>query len=321
MDAPVTVIVNASSGTPRGGEFSADLAARFRSAGVNASIAMAGPGELVSQVRHALIEKPRMIVVGGGDGTLNSAASMLIGTDTAMGILPLGTLNHFARDLGIPPDVDAAIRTIAGGHVRKVDVGAVNDRYFLNNSSLGLYPRVVAGRIALQQRLGHGKANALVRAAFAVFRRYPFLDVRIDIDGTGISRRTPFVFIGNNRYEMEGFGIGSRARLDEAVLSLYVANHTGRFGLLRLMVRALFRRLDQAKDFDIASARSIVVDTRHAGLRVANDGELFHMQPPLDYRILPGALSVVVPRPAAALAADSAANPAADSAADAAASG
>ncbi len=295
MDTRVSVIVNASSGSPKISGFSADLAGRFKSAGVEAEIRLVKPDEIVAEVRRAVIVKPDLIVIGGGDGTLNAAAPMLVDTDTALGILPFGTFNHFAKDLHIPLDLDGAVRTIADGQTLKVDVGAVNDRFFLNNSSLGLYPKVVAERDALRQQLGREKWPALIWAGFVVFRRYPLLDVRIDIDGTALARRTPFVFVGNNRYEMEGFRIGERARLDEAVLSLYVANRTGRLGLLRLAMRALFKRLKQSKDFDMTSAKSFGVETRRDRLRVANDGELCYMRAPLLYRVLPAALSVVVP--------------------------
>ena len=297
MTTRVPVIVNASSGSQQTGEFSADLAKRFKSAGIEVEITIADPSEIVAQSRRAAMAKPHLIVVGGGDGTLSAAAPTLVGTETTLGILPLGTLNHFAKDLRIPLDLDGAIETIAKGRTAKVDLGAVNERFFLNNSSLGLYPRVVAGRDALRQRLGRRKLPALIWAGIAVFRRYPFLSVRIAIDGDELVRRTPFVFVGNNRYEMEGFRIGERPRLDEGVLSLYVANRTGRLGLIRLALRALFKRLEQSQDFDTASAKSFNVETHHGRLQIANDGELCYMRPPLHYRVLPAALSVLVPRP------------------------
>ena len=299
MGARVSVIINASSGAPKISGLSADLAGRFKAAEFDPDIRLVNSPEIAAEVRRAVAAKPGMIVIGGGDGTLSAAASSLIGTGTALGILPLGTLNHFAKDLHIPLDIEGAVQTIAGAQTLKVDVGAVNDRFFLNNSSLGLYPKVVAGRDALQQRLGRGKLPALIWSGLGVLRRYPFLNVRIAIDGTELARRTPFVFVGNNRYEMEGFRIGERARLDGAELSLYVANRTGRLGLLLLALRALFKRLKQSKDFDMTAATSMQVETRHDRLRVANDGELCYMRTPLNYRVLPAALSVIVPRPAA----------------------
>ena len=304
MSAPLPVIVNVSARSKQAGGVASDLSARFGAAGIEADIRMTEPEQIGVEVRRAASERPAILVVAGGDGTLNAAAPLLIGSESALGIVPLGTLNHFAKDLGIPLDLDGAIRTIAGGRTASVDLGMVNDRYFLNNSSLGLYPRVVAGRDALQQRLGRRKLPALLWAGLAVFRRYPFLNVRIDIGGSELVRRTPFVFVGNNRYEMEGFRIGERLRLDGGVLSLYLANRTGRLGLIGLAIRALFKRLEQSKDFERAAARSFQVETRHDWLRIANDGELCVLATPLRYRVLPAALQVVVPlRPAAAAAA------------------
>ena len=295
MDARVPVIINASSGSKRGDEFSADLTNRLKSNGVKSDIRLIAPGDLAAELQRALSNRPGRVVIGGGDGTLSAAAAKLVGTDVALGILPLGTLNHFAKDLRIPLDLDAAVQTIASGHTVKVDVGSVNDRCFLNNSSLGLYPEVVADREALRQRLGQTKWRAFASAAVTVFRRYPWLNVRIDIEGVEWRRRTPFVFVGNNRYQMEGFGIGQRAQMDAGVISLYIANGTNRVGLLRLALRALFNRLRQSKDFDMTTARSFEVETRHEQLRVANDGELLWMRTPLQYRVLPSALKVIVP--------------------------
>ena len=299
MNTQVTVIVNASSGMHEGDDFARGLGNRFKSLGIDADVRLTRSTEIVVEVQRALADNPKMIVLGGGDGTLNTGASMLIGTNVALGILPLGTLNHFAKDLGIPLHPDDAIQNIANGYIRMVDVGAVSDRFFLNNCSLGLYAEAVKGREALQQRLGRGKWLALMAATVSVFRRYPLLDVRIDAEGADLARRTPFVFIGNNRYDMEGFSIGTRKCLDGATLSLYVANRTGRLGLFRLAARSLFKRLHQAKDFDMVSAKTIQVATRHKQLLVAIDGELCHMRSPLNYQLLPAALAVIVPGPEA----------------------
>ena len=295
MRPTMPVIVNAAAGTAAIVDVSAVLTKHFEAAGLDVEITLARTGDsFVQELRRKVAAKPRAIVVGGGDGTLNAAVSILIGTNVTLGILPLGTLNHFARDLRIPVDLGAAARIIAAGNTAVVDVGAVNDRFFINNSSLGLYPKMVQKREMQRHRLRRGKWPAFVWAAASVFRRYPFLDVRVLIDGTTLTRRTPFVFIGNNRYEMEGFRIGRRERLDGGELSLYVGNRIGRIGLLRLAVRALFHRLDQERDFASVCARSIVVETRRDRLQVATDGEISRIATPLEYRILPAALSVLV---------------------------
>ncbi|HTF37741.1 MAG TPA: sphingosine kinase, partial [Blastocatellia bacterium] len=175
-----------------------------------------------------------------------------------------------------------------------VDVGEVNRQIFLNNSSLGLYPSLVHKR-EQRQRLGDGKWPAFIWAAFSVMRRYPFLDVRLNADGKEFSSRTPFVFVGNNKYEMESFNIGTRARLDAGQLSLYFSHRTRRLGLVRLALRALLGRVERTEEFVAMSTTEVSIETRRSRIRVATDGEVTIMRPPLRYRVRPGALRVIVP--------------------------
>ena len=237
-------------------------------------------------------------MAGGGDGTLSAIASQLAGTGIALGVLPLGTFNHFAKDLNIPLNLDEAVRVIAAGHSTAVDVGEVNGRIFLNNSGLGLYPDIVRHRDRQQRTLGRSKWHAMAWAAWSLLRRYPFVQVRLVIDGEARCWRTPFVFVGNNEYTMEGLRIGGRERLDAGRLCLYIAHRPGRLGLLRLALHALFGRLRQASDFDALSATELVIETRRKRLYVATDGEVWPMTTPLRYRVRPGALRVIVPAPA-----------------------
>ena len=294
--ARAVVILNGSAGGGCNAEFASNLAAKFQDLGLNVHVTLAANGdELVQTAQRAVSEGCKTVVAGGGDGTLNSVASALVGTDVAFGILPLGTLNHFAKDLHIPLALEDAVRTVALGHTVRVDAGEINGRLFLNNSSLGLYPDTVRERDRQQKRLGRGKWLAFFWAAVAALQRYPFLNLTISLGGEVYQRKTPFIFIGNNEYSMEGFTIGERARLDAANLSFYVVQRTGRMGLVALAVRALFGRLRQAKDFDALLAREIVINTRHKTIRVSTDGEVSRMTPPLRYRILPAALKVIVP--------------------------
>jgi YegS/Rv2252/BmrU family lipid kinase len=297
MPGQVVVIVNAAAGAGYANEWADSLVGKFRAGGIEANVVLARSGdEIIEAARRAANEKPQAVVAGGGDGTVNAVASLLVETDIAFGVLPLGTLNHFAKDLGIPLELDEAVRNIVAGHVIRVDVGEVNGRIFLNNSSLGLYPDIVRDRERQQRRLGRGKWLAFAWATMAALRRYPFLHVRLSLNGEEHERRTPFIFVGNNEYLMQGFNIGSRASLSDGQLSLYVAQRTGRLGLLRLAIRALFGRLKQAKDFDVLSATGILVKTRHKRMRVATDGEVTVMATPLHYRIRARALRVIVPQ-------------------------
>jgi len=298
MSSAVEVILNASAGTNDADEVGRTVAEAFAACGVEARVHLAREGADVKRLaRRALSNGARAVVAGGGDGTISAVASLLAGTEKPLGVLPLGTLNHFAKDVGVPLDLLCAARTCGEGRVVTVDAAEVNGRIFVNNSSLGLYPRIVRRREKIQERSGSGKWAAFFRAAFAVLRRYPFLNVRLKADGQEIVRRTPFVFVGNNEYQTESFHIGARPCLDAGCLRLYVAHRTGRLGLLRLAVRALFGRLAEAKDFDALRAQEIRVEThRPKRLHVATDGEVAVMTTPLHYRVRPRALRVIVPK-------------------------
>jgi diacylglycerol kinase family enzyme len=296
---PVSVIVNAGAGTGHDDERAAELRRKLADAGLDAELTLASGGEeLIAAARRACEGGARLVVAGGGDGSVNAVASQVVEAGrpgVKFGVLPMGTLNHFAKDLGIPTGLDDAIRNLAMGVPVRVDVGEVNGRIFLNNSSLGLYPDIVRDREKQQRRLGRGKWPAALWASLAALRRYPFLSIRLEVEGTRLARRTPFVFIGNNAYTMQGLAIGVRERLDAGVLSLYVAQHPTRFGLLRFAFDALRARLGQEPDFDVLEAGGFEIDTHRARLRVATDGEVTVMAPPLRYRSRRGALEVLVP--------------------------
>jgi diacylglycerol kinase family enzyme len=247
-------------------------------------------------------DRPDTVVAAGGDGTVNAVASKLIGTEIRFGILPLGTLNHFAKDIGVPLDVDAAIATVIDGHCIKADVGQVNQQVFVNNSSIGLYPDIVSQRDAEQRLRKRGKWPAFCQAFVGALFRYPFMVVRMNVDGQKLEQRTPCLFVGNNEYALEGFDIGGRKRVDAGVLSLCIVQSEKRMALLALAVRALFGRLQQSRDLKTMLATEIMVETTHRRKRVATDGQVNVMDIPLHYRIHPGALNVIVPRPASVAA-------------------
>ena len=179
------VIVNASAGAGRTIEWAAELTRKFRANGMDVDVTLAKTGiQTIETAQRAQAQGATIIVAGGGDGTINAVASVVAGTRIALGVLPLGTLNHFAKDLHIPLNLDEAIRTIANGRPLHVDVGEINDKIFLNNSSLGLYPDIVRERENLQRRLGRGKWSAFFWATLAALRRYPFVNARLTIDGS-----------------------------------------------------------------------------------------------------------------------------------------
>ena len=235
-----------------------------------------------------------ILVAGGGDGTVRTVAAVAARTGATLGVLPLGTLNHFASDAGIPSDLEAAIGVIAHGRTIAVDVGDVNGYAFLNNSSLGLYPRMVWER-EREQRQGRRKWTALAIAAVRVWRQYRRISVAVDGSGTRRIVRTPFVFIGNNEYTIDGGRIDTRARLDAGVLQLCIAPGVDRAGMLRIVAAAMTGRLADAPAFEAQTLADVTISGRSSRLGVSLDGEMITLASPLRYRILRRALRVLVP--------------------------
>ena len=268
----IEVIVNAASGSGGDEERNRNLVEIFKARGIDAHINEAHSGEeLLDHAKRAAESDAETVVAGGGDGTISAVAAAIAGTGKKFGVLPFGTLNHFAKDLGIPFELEAAVKVIADGHAIDVDVAEVNGRVFINNSSLGLYPDMVRGR-ELRQRLGFGKWHSLARSAVVVFKRYPLVGVRLKADGKEIVTKTPFIFIGNNEYQIESFDIGKRSRLDAGHLSVYMTRRSGRLALIRIALKAVFGGLSQEKDFLSVMTDEIVVETRRPNIRVALDG-------------------------------------------------
>ena len=295
---PLKIIISSGAGPSDNTKAAERLAQIFKEDQIAVDITLAQSGdEIVELARAAARDSCEVIVAAGGDGTINSVAAAVLDTDKVLGVLPLGTLNHFAKDLGIPIELETAARTIIAGHTTEVDVAEVNGRVFLNNSSLGLYPMIVRER-EKRQRLGFGKWPAFIWATIQALRRYPLLDVRLRVNDELLHRTTPFVFVGNNEYAMDLFNIGGRDRLDKGVLSIYITQRTSRLKLITLALRAVIGNLRNDKDFLELRSNEVKIATRHKRLRVAFDGEIEVMKPPLEYRIRSRALRVIVPKDA-----------------------
>lgn len=267
----------------------------FRRHGIEPELRFASAAEHMDHARSLARSGADLLVAGGGDGTVSSLAGVLAGGDVPLGILPLGTFNHFAQDLGIPLDLDRAVETIGRRHVVRVDVGDVNGRTFINNSSIGIYPRAVEERERHRKRFGGSKRVAMVVASLKFFRQFPLLQVRIEA-GEGVWHRlTPFVFVGNNEYALNLFEVQRRPQLTGGKLCLCVTTCQGMGCLLKLLWLSLHRRLDQASEVDIHLASELRVHVHRRSIKVAVDGEVLRLQPPLRYCVHRAALPVIVP--------------------------
>jgi diacylglycerol kinase family enzyme len=294
----VVVLLNEESGACVAGAAPLNvrtIEAALRGAGVEPEVRCVPGQDVELEAKAAAAAGTDAVIACGGDGTISAVAAALAGTETALGVLPAGTLNHFAKDLGIPLELEAAAQVIAAGRIALVDVGTINSRVFINNSSLGVYAWALVERDATRSRRGWSKWPAMTLAAVRVFWRSPLLRVRLDTADGSISRKTPLVFVGNNRYRLDLFKVGARDQLDGGELSLYVANVSTRWGMLKTIFRALFGQLEQARDFENRYTTSVWIEARRKRRHVAIDGEVVRMAPPYHYRIWPQALRVFVP--------------------------
>ena len=293
----VRAIVNRAGGTLAGlTEEEERIVEAFRAAGIDADVRLTDSDDIFEALKEAA-SAPGLdaVVAGGGDGTLSCAAGHLAGTGRPLGILPLGTLNHLARDAGIPVGIEEAAKTIAARRIREIDVAEVNGRVFVNNSSVGLYPDMVMLREQEQERLGRSKRRAMLSASLASLRHFRRHRLWISAPGLEAPIRTPLLFIGNNRYQVNLFGLGQRERLDEGELCLYAIRAKSRLHLFWAGVRGIFGKLDQQRDFITAYVTEAEIGSDRPTLTLSADGETVRMETPLRYRIRPKALKLIVP--------------------------
>ncbi len=300
----IKVIINATAGADDQEQEHRRLIDIFEASEHEVSISLAHSGDEIAMLaRRSVDENFEIIVAGGGDGTINTVASAVLGENIALGILPLGTFNYFARHLNVPLDTEEAARIIIAGHAVAVNVGEVNGRLFINNSSLGLYPTIIREREKAYGRWGRSKMAAILSGAATMLRPNPFLKLRLNADSKEIACRTPLVFINNNAYQMESYNIGGGECLAAGKLALYVPRPGSWPGMLWLAARALCGWLRETKDLRVLCAQEVWIETRRRRIRVAIDGELVRLDTPLHYRMLQGALRVIVPEHAPADAA------------------
>lgn len=291
----ICCLINPRSG-PSGRPSIEEIEKLFESHGLAPRIIELQKGDDISALtKSALQQKCSIIVAGGGDGTINAVASALVGVKAVkFGVLPLGTLNHFAKDMKIPTDIAKAIDTIVAGHVQSIDVGEVNGHIFVNNSSVGLYPSIVKLRESLQ-KTGLSKWPAAARATARVFTRFRLL--RLNLDAAGMEKtdhKTALLFVGNNVYDVSFPTLGTRSTLQHGVMGIMMPRASTRLGLLYNFFSLVFKAKTKS-DVMTFETTSLSIKTKRGMVKVAVDGEVINLQSPLNYRIRPKSLKVIVP--------------------------
>ena len=292
----IAVIINPRSGSnAKLEEFIKKIRDIFLSFQVEPKIVLLYPViDLKQKIAGLLTEGHEIIVAAGGDGTISSVARELVGTKAILGVIPNGTFNHFAKDVGIPLDIFEAIAVIVNGTPRYIDVGSVNDTVFINNSSIGIYSQLVRRRTELEQR-GWGRYIGFIKIVAYLFIRRPFIKARLLSRGEERFARTPFVFIGNNHYTFSGIGLGSRHALNQNVLTVCTMPGVKRWQLLALIARGFIGWLRPHTDIEATLVKEVRVVLEKPFVLVSIDGEIATIKTPLYYKSKPKALALMLP--------------------------
>jgi len=297
------VLLNEGAGTLAGldvGDAQRQIARRFANAGAQADVRFVEPRYLRPIAQEAARGSDfDVIFAGGGDGTINTIANVVADSPKTFGVLPLGTHNHFAKDLKIPLDLDQAIAALVNGQVIDLPVAEVNGHVFLNFSAIGLHPEVVMDREAQREEKGRGKWPAMAVAMTRKLINKPAVHkLTLSARGHTIARRTPSVIVCNNPHQMEVFGVANASVPERGLLNVYIATRAKRRTLVWLMLRAAVNRIDDdTKHFESMALPDLRIDAKRRVLPVSVDGEVTDMETPLTYRIREKPLRVMTPAP------------------------
>lgn len=294
MPKRVLVLMNPGSGSLAQmdeAEASERIRGSFARLGLQARVELGPARQLIELAQGA--EDVDALIAGGGDGTINALANVAAERDIAFGVLPLGTHNHFAKDLGVPLELDEAVAWLARAQVEDLPVGEVNGRVFLSFSAIGLHPDVVEDRDQQRREKKRGKWLAMVIAFARNWMRLPLKRVEIRFQGKRIVRVTPSVIVCNNPHQMQVFGVENASVPDRGLLNVYTAHEVGRMRVIWLMLRALVGRLEETRGFEALALGEFELWTMRRHVRVSLDGEVMRMDRPLRYRIRPRPLRVL----------------------------
>lgn len=236
------------------------------------------------------------ILIAGGDGTISSVINQVIDFKIPVGILPLGTFNNFSKSIGMSQEIEKSIDQFLTGEIENIDVGKVNGKIMINNSSVGIYPKLVSIREDQQVRFGLGKPTAMLISFLKAILLFPLIRVSIKSNGKKVSAKTCFAMVSNNRYELSLFEIGERKSLNEGLLYVYFAKCQTRLCVIRVLLKALFNRLKQEKDFELIATKKVEFNIKKRDIEVASDGEVLKLTTPLRYQICSGCLKIVMPK-------------------------
>lgn len=282
----IPAIINRKAGT------AAEAAAALNEAG-GFEIHEVDPEEIRRTAKDLVARKPKRILVCGGDGTVCTVAHVLANTGVELALVPGGTLNHLAKYLGLPEDLAEAAKLARAGVTRQLDAGRINDRMFLNTSSVGAYEIFVRRRDRLEKRWGYTIASII--AGLQILLRTPVFAIRVEVDGVEQVYRTPLVFVGVGERELRIPSLGGRMDRGNRGLHLMIVRHRTGARLASLALQAAARGVEavaRTPAMDSLIVTKCTVELRNDTASI--DGELIQVDPPLEYEFMPDALTVVI---------------------------
>lgn len=236
-----------------------------------------------------------IVIAAGGDGTISTIAEKLIGTNTKLGVIPIGTYNNFSKSLGIPLTVEDAVGAIINGTEQLIDVGEINGKFFINNSSIGFYTHLVIHR-ELHESKGTWRIFSTMLALLKIFKSLPYHRVQLNVNGELKDFKTNLLFLGNGKYDFDGLDIGARNTPDQGVLSVFALKNANRWDILKLFFKAFFKSIHKDPKFEKHYTNEAVIHLPKPYIYIAKDGEILKMDTPLRYKIKPKSLKVILPK-------------------------
>ena len=299
--ARVCAVMNAGSGRKRHDETRALLERRLAPACAGFEIRVARRGrDLPGLARQVAAEGFDLVVAVGGDGTQSAVADALAGGDAAMGVLPGGTFNYFARDLGVGETMDAGIDTLLEARAVPVDLGEVNGLHFVNNISFGAYPKILKTREGIYRRWGRSRIAAYWSVLVALRRLRRPMRLTTRVDGQERHLTSALVFVARSAYQLENFGLEGADAIRGGQMVVLIARASRAMPLFRSALRLALGQSARNEDFDMIVTDAIDIETPDRAQLVAHDGEKTRMTSPFRIRVRHGVLRVLCPAGGAA---------------------
>jgi diacylglycerol kinase family enzyme len=252
--------------------------------------------QVVARAKDACLKTQGVLVAAGGDGTVNAAASAVVGSDIPFAVVPLGTFNYFARDIGMPLEPAAAATAILGGTVSPIHVARLNKHLFLVNASIGLYVKLIEQREKHEARLGRSRIVSVISGLVTALRGHYAMSLDMAVDGKPVHLRTPLLFLGKNYLQLKNLDFDIAQGVADGQIGVILLRDANPLTILNMALRALFGKLEQAQKLHAFCAQRLQINTRRSKVSAVIDGEIVELQTPLNVEIARNALQVVRPR-------------------------